>query len=41
MPADDTILCPDCGWTGAGTDLEVSGSDAACPVCGTVIEYAG
>jgi hypothetical protein len=32
MPTD-TVLCPDCAWTGETTDLELSGNEHRCPVC--------
>lgn len=39
MPAEETVLCPACGWSGPQSALDVSDADAACPVCGEAIEY--
>lgn len=30
----DIAQCPECGWTGDESDLEVDGSARECPVCG-------
>ena len=35
--SDDTVLCPDCGWTGTPVDLDDERGD--CPVCSTDIEF--
>ena len=38
--SDDTVLCPDCGWTGEPTTLDDADSDGGdCPVCSTDIEF--
>ena len=36
---DDTILCPDCGWTGQPAKLDGDADDRSCPVCSTDIEF--
>jgi rubredoxin len=37
--SEETVLCPDCGWTGPPATLDDSGDDWACPVCSTDIEF--
>jgi rubredoxin len=42
--SDDTVLCPDCGWTGQPDALDEAGAgegddDRLCPVCSTDIEF--
>lgn len=39
MSTEDTVLCPDCGWTGPESALDASGTEVACPVCAEVIEF--
>ncbi|WP_318567086.1 hypothetical protein [Salinigranum marinum] len=36
--SDDSVLCPDCGWTGSPTKLDDGGDDRSCPLCSTDIE---
>ncbi len=31
--SDETVLCPDCRWTGQKSDLDASGGSHSCPVC--------
>lgn len=36
----ETILCPECGWTGQKTDLEVGDQGGHyCPICDEDIEF--
>ncbi|MFC4451745.1 hypothetical protein [Halorussus aquaticus] len=37
--ADDTVLCPDCGWTGRKSDLDESAGVHSCPICDRDIEF--
>jgi uncharacterized paraquat-inducible protein A len=36
--SDETVLCPDCGWTGEPAQLDEAG-ESGCPVCSTDIEF--
>lgn len=36
--ANETTLCPECGWTGRQSDLDESEGEYACPICDTDIE---
>lgn len=38
-PMSDTILCPDCGWTGNKFDMDDSEGVHSCPICDTDIEF--
>ena len=35
--SQNITLCPECGWTGADSDLEVSGDELRCPTCECVM----
>ncbi len=35
----ETVLCPDCGWTGTNSELDENDGVHACPICDTDIEF--
>ena len=35
----ESVLCPECGWTGTRDELVREGDDHECPVCADVIEF--
>ena len=39
LAMSDSILCPDCGWTGHQSDMDASAGVHSCPICDTDIEF--
>lgn len=39
--SDETVLCPDCGWTGNESELDEDGDGYSCPICNVDIGFVG
>ncbi|WP_269814463.1 hypothetical protein [Halorussus litoreus] len=37
--SEETVLCPDCGWTGSKSELDADAGVHSCPICDTDIEF--
>jgi len=37
MTDSESILCPECGWTGEVSDIDQSRTDVCCPICAEVV----
>lgn len=37
MP-ENIALCPECGWTGQKSELEIDGNERRCPTCEYVMQ---